>query len=404
MEQTRKLDKLETMLANRNYIVNVVVPIRLIPINLIDVARLEQAVYKVIKSQPNLSASLRKDGEDIYFSPLKEINDYFEVLPQSRDWKDVCIEYNNKHLREDFETYPPIKLFYIQPSDDNINKEVYLVLVYSHYAMDGTNALSITNDIMTTYTKLKNNPDYSPTSHQPPISTMEMIEKELSPEEYEECLTKYNRYHLDILDSLNCCMPIEHVDDETTKIVFTPYSSRESVFESFKAECRKNGVTVGAALCAAECFGFATSMFTRQQVPDEVYFNLEIPINLRGRVANDIPWTCGNLTVVNPYIGVGVTRLSEFWELAKQVKAKLEYVLCKENKFYLMETFFPNKMFTSLEDKKLLTKAKEVLKGLNHSLCFSNMKRYVNIFFVDEIFEESILLQGALIKTLCHTS
>jgi len=358
MEQTRKLDKPECFFANRKNIINIVAPIRMITKCLIDVARLDKAVYNVIKSQPNLNATLRKDGENIYFSPLKEIHDYFEVLSSSCDWKDVCIEYNNKHLREDFETYPPVKLFYIEPNKNN-NSEVYLILVYSHYAMDGTNALSITNDILQTYTMLKKNPDYCPAPHRPPMSVTEMREIDISKEEYAEIQLKYKNYHLDILDSVNCCMPIEC--DESTKVVFIPYSTTESIFESFKRECRKNGVTVGAALCAAQCFGFAACLFTRQEVPDEVYFNFEIPINLRGRLTNDIPWSCGNFTVTNPYIGVGVRKLFKFWELTKQVKEKLDFVLSNDNKFYFMDTFSTN--------------YKGKINGLIHNLSFSNMKR-----------------------------
>ena len=87
MQQLRELDIEETILADRQSVANIVVPTRLITKTFIDTDRLDQAVYKFIKSQPNLSAVLRKDGERLFFSPLEEIKDYFEVLSKDNVWQ-----------------------------------------------------------------------------------------------------------------------------------------------------------------------------------------------------------------------------------------------------------------------------------------------------------------------------
>ena len=84
--------------------------------------------------------------------------------------KNVCIEYSNKHLRDDFETFPPFKVLFLQPSVD----VAYFILVVSHYAMDGTNCLSSISDILEIYSKLRENPEHDPKHHSPAPSIDQM--------------------------------------------------------------------------------------------------------------------------------------------------------------------------------------------------------------------------------------
>ena len=170
MAQTRKLGRLEKLMLTKDNIFNCVVPTQLSIKKKLDIDLLKKAVYLLIKSQPNFNSVLKSVEDDVYFSPLEELKDYFEKLPSETDWKKQCLKYCNNNLRDDYETFSPLKLFLIQPSEDS----AVLILVYSHYCGDGTNGMSMTNDILSNYVKLKESSEYEPHAHSAPPSVDDM--------------------------------------------------------------------------------------------------------------------------------------------------------------------------------------------------------------------------------------
>ena len=366
-EQTRKLGLGEKSNVNRNKIYNIVTPTLLRAECQIDAQLLDQAVYKVIKSQPNLNAVLRFEGDEIYFKPLKEIHQYFEVLPKDTNWKDVCIEYNNKHLRTDFETFPPFKLILVQPSDE----EAIVIAVASHYCIDGMGMTAMTSLILETYLELRKDPGYTPTNY-PAAKSHEEYRLEFlgCKEKLREKQNSFKEFHLNVIDSVNCYFDFE----ENDRIVFTPYSSTEADFENLKKECKAKGTTIGATLCGVQAIAMAACMFKNQQnVPDEVSLLFEIPINLRGRTTKEVSWKCANFMPSDPYITVKVGRNSTFWETAKQVKETFNYILSDESMVYLFDLFTKDDLFDEPKERERLNATKKKMGGLERHTCFSNM-------------------------------
>ncbi|XP_066928551.1 uncharacterized protein [Clytia hemisphaerica] len=369
-EQIRKLGFCERANADRKKIYNIVCPTLLKTRCQIDTHLLDQAVYKVIKSQPNINAVLRFEGEDIYFKPLKEIEQYFEVLPKDATWKDVCIEYNNKHLRPDFETYPPFKLVLIQPC----NEEAVVIAVASHYCMDGTGITAMTSLILETYSELQKDANYEPMKYPAPKSFEDYrLEFFGSEEKFREQQKSFKEFHLNVMDSANCYFEFE----ENDRVVFTPYSSTEIEFENFKKECKAKGITVGAALCGVQACAMAACMFKNQKdVPDVVNLLIEIPINLRGRITKEVSWKCANYMPSNPYITVKVGRGSTFWETARQVKDTFNHILSDKSMIYLFDLFTKDDLFDQPEEKERLNVTKKKIGGLERHTCFSNMLKF----------------------------
>ena len=321
MQQQRELGIEEVFMTDRQSVFNIVVPTRLITKTFLDTDRLDQAVYKFIKSQPNLSAVLRKDGGRLFFSPLEEIKDYFEVLSKDKDWRNVCIEYSNKHLRGDFETFPPFKVLFLQPSFD----VAYFILAVSHYAMDGANCISSISDILEIYSILKKNPSYEPNAHNPAPSLDQMRNSMYKSSELASMKQNFKDYSMNILDSINCTVPI--ANESTAKVLFLPYTSSESTYQQLRDICRKRGLTLGVVLCAAKYFAFAAAMISKQNdLHEELYLACEIAINMRGRLlsVDKLPWKTCNFSVTNPLIGVPLNKATSFWDLARSVKQELE--------------------------------------------------------------------------------
>ena len=369
MQQTRQLGAGETSMSNRKAVMNLVLPARLNTKVFLDTTCLDQAVYKFIKSQPNLSAVLRKDGERLFFSPLEEIKNYFEVLSKDNDWQNICIEYSNKHLRDDFKTFPPFKVLFLQPSND----EAYLIVASSHYAMDGTNGISAISDILEIYSKLRKNPNYEPKPHLPAPSVDQMRNLMYKSSELASMKENFKNYTLNIFDSINCTVPIEN--ESTAKVLFLPYTSSESTYIELRDICRKRGLTLGVMLCAVKYFAFAAAMFSRQkELPEELYLAGVIPINLRGRLLSieNLPWENCNFSVADPFIGVCLSKSTLFWDLAESVKQEFECLLDEKNKFYMFDMYGFDKMLTE-DEKNIVAKARKKI-GVKRHFCFSNMK------------------------------
>ena len=380
MEQTRKLSQLENYLSDRSLIENLIVPTILCTKDIfLDVNLLKEAVYKTIKSQPNLNSVLRRENNEFYFSPLKEIHDYFEKLPKDTDWKEVCIEYNNKHLREDFETYPPIKVLFIQPS----SKEAILIAASSHYSTDGVASLATVSLILETYSELRKDPSYMPIQHKAPLSMENYISKSMSSEEFAKKEKDFLDYYLKVMDSVECGMDL--VSTPSTKAIFSYYSTTESQFIQFRKVCKSKGFTLGTALCGAFAFAMARCIFNKNKnagdLPETINLVLELPVNIRDRVTKELSWKCVSFAASNPYISVNVSKSLSFWEVVKNVKDCFHRILSDDTKFYMFSTSAISEKTLETEDKKRIDAAKLKMNGLCRHGCFSNMKTYVmNIF------------------------
>ena len=372
MEQTRKLGRVETYFADRKRIINLNVPTLLKTKDIfLDVKILKEAVYKTIKSQPNLNTVIRRQKDGLYFSPLQEVRDYFEVLPKEADWKEVCIEYNNKHLREDFETFPPFKVLFIQPS----SKEAILIAAGIHYAMDGVTALAVVSIILETYSELQKDAGYTPTHHKAARSMDDYIKEIISCEELAERKKNYLEYHLSVVDSVNCGM--DFVNTSSTKTIFSHYSSNESEFIDFKKICKAKEFTVGAALCGAFAFAMARCIFNKnkdaENLPETINLIFGLPVNLRNR-ATKLSWKCVNLMASTPYISVSVNKFSSFWEVVQNVKKSFDYVLSEDTKFYLFSSLTICEELATEDAKGRIEAAKQKMNGLSKHGYFSNMK------------------------------
>ena len=386
MEQTRKLGQLENVLANRSAINNLIVTTILrTKDKFLDVNILKEAVFKTIKSQPNLNSVLRRceKNNELYFTPLKEIHDYFEELPKNTDWREVCIEYNNKHLRDDFETSPPIKVLFIQPSP----KEAILIVVGSHYSTDGVTTSTTISLILETYSELKKNPAYKPIQQKVPRSLEDYIKQSVvSGQEFVKMNAGFVKYHLNVLDTAKCGM--DFVNTPSTKEIFSYYSTTESQFIQFKKVCKSRNFTLGAALCGAYAYTMARCIFTKNKnttdLPETINLIFELPVNLRDRVVTDkeLSWKCINFMVSNPYISISVSRNSSFWEVVKNAKDAFDRLLSEDTKFYMFSSSAITEDELSAEDgKRRIDDAKLKMNGLGRHGCYSNMKTYGDFFF-----------------------
>jgi hypothetical protein len=144
----------------------------------------------------------------------------------------------------------------------------------------------------------------------------------------------------------------------------------------FVLQCKRHGVTVGAALNAAQLFGLAALIFSRQDnPPKELFLVNDLCVDLRGRVVEKKPRVSCCYNIYGSLIGVKINKTSKFWDLAKNVKEEYENILNEENKFYLFNEFSFDKMLTTDHQLEVMNSAKQRLDGLRRHSCISNWKR-----------------------------
>ena len=412
MEKTRKLGQMENVLADRSAINNLIVTTILrTKDKLLDVNILKEAVFKTVKSQPNLNSVLRRceKNNELYFTPLKEIHDYFEELSKDTDWKEVCIEYNNKHLRDDLETSPPIKVLFIQSSP----KQAILIVVGSHYATDGMTASTTISLILDTYSELQRNPAHSPIQQKAPRSLEDYIDQfVVSGQEFAKMNADFLKYHLNVMDTAKCGM--DFVNTSSTKEIFSYYSTTESQFIQFKKICKSRNFTLGAALCGAYAFAMTRCIFSKNKnaadLPETINLIFELPVNLRDRVVTDkeLSWKCVNYMASNPYISISVSRNSSFWEVVKNAKDAFDRLLSEDTKFYMFSSDAITEDDLSTEDgKRRIDYAKLKMNGLLRHGCFSNMKTYGDFSensFLFSFFLKVVFFLSDKLTTSCEAN
>ena len=101
----------------------------------------------------------------------------------------------------------------------------------------------------------------------------------------------------------------------------------------------------------------------------------DVIIDLRGRVSRSKPNTsCCNYTT-GSLIGVAINKSSEFWDVARKVREKYDYILGEESKFYLFSDFTFHKTLTTDQEVEIIKAAKLKMNGLKRHTCISNWKR-----------------------------
>ncbi|XP_057289803.1 uncharacterized protein LOC130612497 [Hydractinia symbiolongicarpus] len=382
MSQTRDLGRAEKKKVPP-LICNVVVPTLLSTKSPINTDLLKKAVYHFITVQPNLSAGIKEIDGIWKFVPLKLIDNFFEVLPDTCEWKDVCLKYSNGFLREpsECEFYPPLKVFFIKQSIAS----AYFIPVYLHYAADGINGMYMVHDILKNYTKLCKGEKLDATSFPPPPSVDDMALSGLTDSD-DELREKFELHQRVACKSLNFSFPFEEISGAEALY----YTSTANEYENFLSACRHYQVTVGAALTASLFFGFGGYMFqTKPDCPEELKIGINIPINLRDRVPNNIASNCCNLTVTHFLLVRPITKLTKFWELARQIREVLLEKMNEQHKFYLFD-FGCNEGVCSSEERK---DAKEK-HGVPFHSYVSNMKRFPGPVDFGEFSVESIHCAG----------
>ena len=360
MAQTRFLGELESKMFSLD-VFNIVVPTLLkLKMNM-DVDLLEKSVLHVISVQPNLCSGVEKLNNKLKFKPLKEIRDVFEVLPSSYNWKNICLQYSKSPLREDAENCCPLKVFFIPKEPTS----AYLIPVYLHRVGDGTNGMTIVNDILQSYMCLRKGESLPYNPFDPPPSVEDMSSSEAG-EENESLKQRFVKYHLDNYTKCNCAMPVDEVPANEALY----YISSTTVYDEFLVTCRRNQITVGVALIAAHFFGYAAFMYSNTNITvPELVLGCNVPVNLRRRVPKDVPYNCVNFSVTQMVITLGISKEISFWEFACRVKKEIDEKMSSEFKFHLFNAYMEE--ITKSEIAKTVIEA----TGKDHQLCVSNMKR-----------------------------
>ena len=359
MLQTRKLGILESMIAPPK-IFNILAPTKLQVKKIIDEKRLEEAVKIFIKSQPNLNSGIKKVNNELYFLPLTELRDIFDVLPPNTNWKSICFKYSNELLRSDFENYSPLKVFFIPPAES----VAYFIVAFLHYCGDGTNGMTITNSVFQIYRELRATGSVNLKEHLPPPSVTEMA-KSACDESYEKSRKLFINNQLEQIRKCDVIFPYEN--EESNEIIY--YSSTKCQLAKFVEYCKINNCTIGSALIAAMSFSFSGYIFENvNKELTSVAIRTNIPYNLRGRVSLDIPEDCVNLAVTQNIISPTVTKSKSFWKLSMEIRE--EMLANMENKFHLFE------VSETKEVMELVVSLKKIKEngGIRHLTAVSNMK------------------------------
>lgn len=391
---TRLLGKLELNDAPPN-IVNLIAPTCLQLREPIDKCVLKEAVHHFVKSQPNLLCGIKRIGNKAQFKLLNELKDVFEVLPLDYDWKEICFKYSNCLLRENIEDYSPIKVFFIPCTsynkdrsdyngiietkisedciqNDTLINHAYIIPVYCHYAGDGSNSMTIVDDILKIYSNIKNNigPSYELMPNPPSADEMasSWFQDDKTRETYEQ---KFIETYLQKYQSLNYFLPYELDPIKGCVTDSLYYLTTEEVYRKFTDFCKSNNITVGATFIALAYFGFASYAFFQDKFnEDKLFVNCNVPINLRGRVPLTIPSNCVNTGICQNLIVLPLSKGTKFWSFVNSVKSELRYIMANENKFNLFDYGVMDQLKTSDVQKSLLEKY-----GVDHQFTVSNMRK-----------------------------
>ena len=361
MSQERVLGKLESILSST--VCNIVVPCSLSLKRAINEAFLEQAVNHVIKTQPNLRSGVvtLSDGSKV-FQPITLIHDVFEVLPSTTDWKSICLKYSRQHLREDSSKHCLLKVFYIPFS----HKKSYMILVYHHCIGDGTNGMSITNDILTAYIQLCKGVTLEDAPHNPSASVEVAVRQELG-DRFDSLRQKVVDYNIAARKRYNCLLPVDIAEPKANAALY--FTSTEEEYTSFLMACKNEGVTVGNVLIAAMYFGYCSLLFDELKVKEEVlHVGCSVPANMRGRLKNDISKNTVNLYIAILLIEHAVSLNTNFLQFCRDIKDDFN------NKFINCQHMFDMAVDAKsmiLEDNDVRMRYDETHRW--QELCVSNM-------------------------------
>ena len=360
MTQTRKLGEFEQVIAPPT-ICNVAVPTKLYIKKEINVSLLEKSVNHFIHLQPNLKSGIKKINECYHFVPLEKIEDVFEVLPEDTHWKNICLKYARTLLRENFEKFSPLKVFFIPPR----NMVAYLIPVFAHYCGDGINGMPIVNNILEIYDQMKKGIVHVK-EFLPPPSVYDMAASALG-----ENKEIYKRRFIEnqIQQKQKCTVSVPFDDGVP---FFYCYTSSEDTYKRFIKACKIHSVTVGTALMAAMTYGISALIFhTSNKKIEEMSISLDIPINVRGRVPLDIPIDCVNFSVTQNLISPTVSKEKKYWTLAQEIRNQVHENMSDKNLFHL----FDFTLIDEIKNSEIFQKRKRELGGLSMIGSVSNMKR-----------------------------
>jgi len=351
----------------------------------IDVKFLEQAVFEYIKLQPNLNTGVKIINDKSFFVPLETITDVFEVLPSEQDVREFCFKLSNTKLRDDFEHFSALKVFYIPQS----TTDVYIVPVFAHYCADGTNGMAIVHGILDTYEKLKYNIPINKTAFNPPPSLQDMISSGYGTIDVDKAKQRFIKTQLESLKKCNAVFPFEENEPPSTDHIY--YLSTCKDYENFIKICRRENVTVGIALLTAMNYGYAGYLYNNlpESTPDTISISSDLCVNLRDRVDNNVSWSCVNFCVSQILVTTTFKKTDAFWDIARMTKEVLSSYI-NEQKFYN----FDFELIEEIQKTKIVEDIKEKTPGVSFSHCVSNMKRYPSSVSYEDFSIESIHCVG----------
>jgi len=421
---SRKLGALELADAPPN-IVNLVVPTKL-HLNLhIDTGILSKAVKKFIYMQPNMRSGIKRTNKNkAKFVALEHLKDIFEILPIDTNWLDICNKYSNCLLREDIEKNPPIKVFFIplsglshlSPSSDAYKTtstpdcfigQAYLIVVYCHYSGDGTNGMTIVDDILNIYESMKYDTEHYSEKPLPPSADdmamsyfrngsitknggkMQSTDKIESGVDYETCKGSFIDSYMKMYESFNYFLKYDKEAIKGCKTTAQYYTSSTDTYHTFIDLCKTMKVTVGSVFIAAAYFGVSAYAFQDINENKELFIGCNLPINLRGRVPLTIPNNCVNASICQNLLGIGITKETTFLEFMKKVSVHLNEIM--DQKFCYFD-YGVMKELLETEVKQNIVKK----HGVDHQFTVSNMRKYPRSTDYRDFKVDSIHLAGGL--------
>ncbi len=259
---------------------------------------LESALARLGRRHPVLAARVVHEGEDYFLTDEGSLPIALDVVDRVSAATWMAAVDTTLQVHTAFATGPLCRCVWVRGTDEH-----ELILLYDHGTNDGRSGVVVIRDLLAFLAD--------------PALTAEPLE----PLRINDALPDFA---LQRLDELMALPPIESAreswrfEPSTRPRAILPVSLSSEETEALAAQCRRHGVSVQAALCAAYLKPFA------EREPDKPVRTAEVPIDLRSSLkqnAEDRLANCIGLVFVEVDCG-----LDDLWDVARSAKRALDAI------------------------------------------------------------------------------
>jgi len=324
-------------------------------------------VSHLIGKYPSLSCAIVNkddDKEPPYFVKVDQVEQKVCKFEKNPSWKDVILLNHHTPFNIKDITQPLWKLIFLQGNNPN---KFILIASFHHSICDGSSGIRLCQDLLRTYemvTSSSSSPNQSTTKYQQqqflPMEdlldirpTLWNIIKQVSMDSFPFLRSK----------SQTWLGPPDSQDERTGGLVYI--SLNETELENLYQQCRSQGTTINAALCAALQFSAAVTLNN---------FNLEMSIssavNLRPYCSPIVSADQTGPILCAPDLHRKIQPNESFWNLARLTRRCFDEGIIESYQLIGILKFLPGSWLDFLKRRK-----KRVPNGRDHSIHISNLGR-----------------------------